>query len=90
MEKLIKNAKTSAAITTILGILALTWIVIDYFVLKDILTQITEGMYFEKTLLTIGGIVLILFVFLVFIQTYYILRMSGKLANKDENKRTEE
>lgn len=74
MEKILSRLKTNSWVSLILGVLSLTWVVIDYFVIKEILRQYQIVLSFETILLIISAIAAVIFHISVFITLYYVMR----------------
>ena len=85
MEKLIQKLRTNLLITFILGLLSVTWIIIDYFVLDTIINEGLSKFSLEWILVIISGIAFIAFHISVFVTIYYSLRLLRKI--KSENKK---
>lgn len=87
LENLISKLKTNAVISLILGLLSLTWIVLDYFIIKDLILQNEIKLNIYILLLALSAIAFFLFIMAVFVTIYYIFRTSMKY--KSENKKKE-
>jgi len=87
LENLISKLKTNAVISLILGLLSLTWIILDYFIIKDLITQYEIKLSIYILLLALSGIAFFVFILFVFITIYYIFRSSIKY-NSDQKKST--
>ncbi|NOX19193.1 MAG: hypothetical protein GXO87_13040 [Chlorobi bacterium] len=91
MDKLYNNFKISAVITLILIILAVTWMLLDYYVLKDILTDSSIFTNWEVLILKISLVVFGILIFSQLITLYYSFRIGRKgktLSNQaDETKK---
>ena len=85
MDKLIGKLRVSAFISVIIIILSITWMVLDYFVLRNVLTKAAVITDFGNIILkiSIGVFGLLIITFLVHI--YYSLRVSRK-AKSEINK----
>ncbi|MDZ7766964.1 MAG: hypothetical protein U5K00_21535 [Melioribacteraceae bacterium] len=80
MEKLKGKLKSSSIITLVLGIISLTWIIIDYFVIQTILEDGKLAKFsLEWILLLTSGLALIAFHFSVFITLFYVFRIIFKI-----------
>jgi NADH:ubiquinone oxidoreductase subunit 5 (subunit L)/multisubunit Na+/H+ antiporter MnhA subunit len=78
MEKLYNNFKISAIITGILIILAATWIILDYYVLKDALTEGSLFSSLEILMLNISIVVFIVLVISQIVTLIYSIRIALK------------
>ena len=78
IEKLISKLKTNAVISLILGLLALTWVILDYFIIYDLIVEYKIKLSIYILLLALSGAVFIFFVVFVFVTIYYIFRTSIK------------
>lgn len=78
METLVQKLKTNSIITLILGLLSLTWIVIDYFVLDSVAVKGLSKYSLEWILLIFSGAVLAVFHISVFVTLYYAFRVIRK------------
>ena len=78
MEKLYNNFKISAIITVILIILAATWIILDYYVLKDALTEGSQFSSLEILMLNISIVVFIVLIISQIITLFYSIRIALK------------
>ena len=87
LENLISKLKTNAVISLILGLLSLTWIVLDFFIIKDLIQQNEIKLNIYILLLAFSAIAFVIFIIAVFITIYYIFRASMKY--KSENKKKE-
>lgn len=81
MEKLYNNFKISAIVTLILIILAITWILLDYYVLKDILADSSIFSNWEVLILKISLAVFGVLIFSQLITLYYSFRIGRKGKN---------
>lgn len=80
MEKLKAKLKSSSTITLVLGIISLTWIIIDYFVIQTILEEGELTKFsLEWILLLTSGLALIAFHISVFITLFYVFRIIFKI-----------
>ncbi|MBL1214198.1 MAG: hypothetical protein HND52_12635 [Ignavibacteriae bacterium] len=75
MEKLVNQLKTNSYIIIVLAILSLTWLLIDYFLLKGILADNNIALNYNWILITISIVVVVLFHLWVFILVFYSLRV---------------
>jgi hypothetical protein len=81
LEKLLGHIKTSSITTLILGIFALTWVVLDYFILKDVFASTTENQNVDKLLLIVSGVIFSIFLIATLINLYYVFRLLLKLRS---------
>ena len=81
MEKLYNNFKISAIVTLILVVLAITWLLLDYYVLKDILADSSIFTNWEVLILKISLIVFGILIFSQLITLYYSFRIGRKGKN---------
>lgn len=86
MESLIQKLKNSATLTLILGILSLTWLVIDYFVLGTLTTKVLGKFELEWILLIFSAAAIIVFHISVFITIYYSYRVVRKIRKELKTK----
>ena len=86
MEKILDRLKTISIIAFILALLSLTWLIIDYLVLKNIFGSIIDAHNLEGTLLLISGIATLLFTIVVLILLYYVLRVIMKYKSEKKKK----
>jgi NADH:ubiquinone oxidoreductase subunit 5 (subunit L)/multisubunit Na+/H+ antiporter MnhA subunit len=86
MEKLINKLKNNSVISLIVGILALTWIILDYFAVKDIVAEYQIKFGLDLMLLWISGAALLLFIIFVFITLYYSFRVIMKYKSEQKKK----
>lgn len=89
MEKILAKLKTNSVITLILGILSLTWLFVDYFVFETIVREGLTEFSLEWILLIISGIVFLFFIVAVFINLFYIFRLTMK-HNSELKKKEQE
>jgi len=89
MEKLTGKLKVSISISLIIIVLSITWLILDYYVLYNIITNSTLLSNFEVIILkiSIGVFALLIISFLIII--YYALRVSSK-AKSELNKAKKE
>ena len=78
IEKLIKKLKANAIISLILGLLALTWVILDYFIIIDLIAEYNIKLSIYILLLALSGIAFIFFILFVFTTIYNIFRTSYK------------
>ncbi|MFC2136047.1 hypothetical protein ACFLTH_15640 [Bacteroidota bacterium] len=78
IEKLISKLKTSAVISLILGLLALTWVILDYFIIIDLIVEYKIKLSIYILLLALSGVAFAFFILFAFITIYYIFRTSIK------------
>ncbi|MBZ0179260.1 MAG: hypothetical protein K8F36_08210 [Melioribacteraceae bacterium] len=78
MEKILARLKTNSIITLMLGILSLTWVVIDYFVIETIVKEGLTKFSLEWMLLQFSGVAVICFAVSTFITLYYSTRVVMK------------
>jgi hypothetical protein len=90
MEKLVNQLKTNSYIIIVLAILSLTWLLIDYFLLKGILTDNNIALNYNWILITISIIVVVLFHLWVFILVFYSLRVVIKYKSELKKAKAEE
>ena len=84
MENLISKLKGNAIISLILGLLSLTWIVLDYFIITDLINQYDVTLSIYILLLALSGIAFTLFIFFVFATVYNIFRTSMKYKSEQK------
>ena len=86
MDKLYNNFKISAIVTFILIILSITWIILDYYVLKDILSNETLLTGFEILILKISIAVFVCLILSFLVSLFYAFRIGIKSKkNQHEN-----
>ncbi len=92
MEKILARLKTNSIITLMLGILSLTWVVIDYFVIETIVEEGLAKFGLEWMLLQFSGVAVICFAVSTFITLYYSTRavVKFKKAAKTEKRKADE
>ena len=90
MEKLSRKLKQSSIITLILGILSLTWLVLDYLALKEIWLKKAEAHNFEWIIVGTSALPLAAFYISVFFTLYltFRFRMKYNSEKKREEKKT--
>lgn len=85
MEKILSRLKTNSIITLLLGILSLTWIIIDYFVIDTIVSDGLTKYSPEWILLQFSGAIVLCFVISTFITLYYSARAVMKFKKEKKN-----
>jgi hypothetical protein len=85
MEKLVNQLKTNSYIIIVLAILSLTWLLIDYFLLKGVLSDNTIELGYSWILIVISIVVVAIFHIWVFILIYYCLRVVIKFNSEKKN-----
>jgi uncharacterized paraquat-inducible protein A len=75
-EKLKQKLKSSALISLVLGIISITWIIIDYFVIQTIIEsgELTK-FSLEWILLLTSGLAFVAFHISVFLTLFYVFRI---------------
>lgn len=86
MEKLIRKLKSSANSTLILGLLSITWLIIDYFVIETILVENLEKFSLEWILLVASAIAFAAFHISVFVTIFYAYRVYMKFKSESKKK----
>ncbi len=94
IEKLKRKLKSSALITLILGLISITWLIVDYFVVQTIITEGSLSKFsLEWILILISGLAFICFHISVFVTLFYAFRIVGKIkidkSEEEENDSTE-
>ena len=84
IEKLISKLKANAVISLILGLLSLTWIILDYFIISDLIAQYEISLSINIMLLALSGIAFLVFILVVFVTIYYIFRTSMKYNSEQK------
>jgi len=87
MEKLYNSFKISSIITFILIILSITWLILDYYVLKDVLADEALFSTWELLILKISLAVFVILIFSMMITLFFSFRMG--LKSKTLNKKIE-
>jgi len=85
VDKLIGKLRVSIFISVIIIILSITWLVLDYFVLRDVLTNAVVITDFGNIILKISIGVFGLLIITFLINIYYALRVARK-AKSELNK----
>ena len=75
MEKLAGKLKSSANLTLILGLLSITWLIIDYFVVDTILVEGLTKFSLEWILLIASSIAFAAFHISAFITIFFAYRV---------------
>ncbi|OGU56248.1 MAG: hypothetical protein A2V66_02925 [Ignavibacteria bacterium RBG_13_36_8] len=86
MEKLINKLKTNSLISLIFGILSLTWVILDYFVIKDFVTEYKIKFGLDLLLLGVSAVAFLLFIIFVFIALYYSFRVVLRYKSEQKKK----
>ena len=81
LEKLLGKLKSSANFTLILGLLSITWLIIDYFVIETILVENLEKFSLEWILIIASALAFISFHTSAFITIYYSYRVVMKFRS---------
>lgn len=89
MERLSQKLKSSANLTLILGLLSITWLIIDYFVIETILKEGLTKFSLEWILLVTSAIAFVAFHVSVFITIFYVYRVFMKLKSESKKKSEE-
>lgn len=89
MENLIQRLKSTTLFTLIMGFLSLTWLIIDYFLMRSIMEEGLTKFSLEWILMIASGIVYVVFTASVFIMIYFSLRVVGKLKSTFYSTKTE-
>lgn len=85
IEQLKAKLKSSAMITLVLGIISITWIIIDYFVIQTILEDGGLSKFsLEWILLFTSGLAFVAFHISVFLTLFYIFRVVIKIKPTQE------
>ncbi len=82
MDKLIGKLRVSVFISVIIIILSITWLVLDYFVLNNMLKNNAVITSFENIILKISIAVYGLLIITFLVNIYYSLRVSGKAKSE--------
>lgn len=92
MEKLIDKLRAQSIIVTILFVISATWIIIDYFIMKDIKVKFELDFGLNWMLLIISGVAVLAFhvavAFLLFLNMRIVMR-NRSLIKKEEKSRKE-
>lgn len=86
MEGLSQKLKNSANLTLILGLLSITWLIIDYFVIGTILKEGLTKFSLEWILLVASAIAFAAFHVSVFITIFYAYRLFMKVKSESKKK----
>jgi low affinity Fe/Cu permease len=89
MERLSQKLKSSANLTLILGLLSITWLIIDYFVIETILKEGLTKFSLEWILLVASAVAFAAFHISVFITIFYAYREFIKLRSESKKKNEE-
>jgi membrane protein implicated in regulation of membrane protease activity len=89
MERLSQKLKSSANLTLILGLLSITWLIIDYFVIETILKEGLTKFSLEWILLVASAVAFAAFHISVFITIFYAYRVFIKLRSESKKKNEE-
>jgi len=89
MERLSQKLKSSANLTLILGLLSITWLIIDYFVIETILKEGLTKFSLEWILLVASAVAFAAFHISVFITIFYAYRVFIKLKSESKKKNEE-
>jgi NADH:ubiquinone oxidoreductase subunit 5 (subunit L)/multisubunit Na+/H+ antiporter MnhA subunit len=89
MERLSQKLKSSANLTLILGLLSITWLIIDYFVIETILKEGLTKFSLEWILLVASAVAFAAFHISVFITIFYAYRLFIKLRSESKKKNEE-
>ncbi len=84
----LRRFKTLSTTTAIFSFIALSWFVIDYFILKDLIEKNEIGWSIELVLLVFSGAVFLIFFLLVLLLIFYGFRLIAKFKTlqKDSSK----
>lgn len=89
MEKLARKLKSSANLTLILGLLSITWLIIDYFVVETILVEGLTKFSLEWILLIASAIAFAAFHISAFVTIFYSYRVVMKTKSKKKKEAKE-
>ncbi len=89
MERLSQKLKSSANLTLILGVLSITWLIIDYFVIETILKEGLTKFSLEWILLVASAVAFAALDISVFITIFYAYRVFIKLRSESKKKNEE-
>ncbi len=85
MEKLLNKLKNTGIILFVLSLLSLTWLFLDYMILKDIVKNTGAEYYsYPWIMIIISGVILVFVHIWIFATVYYIFRV--KIKYKKEQK----
>lgn len=82
MERMVQKLKSSTNLTLILGLLSITWLIIDYFVIQTILKEGLEKYSLEWILLVASVVAFAAFHISTFITIFYSYRVYMKVKKE--------
>jgi len=86
MDKIIRKLKSSTNLTLILGLLSITWLIIDYFVVETVLVEGLTKYSLEWILLIASAIAIAAFHISTFITIYYSYRVYMRVKKDGKTK----
>lgn len=78
MEKLIQKVRSLTLTLIILSVLSLTWLAVDYFVLRDIYEQNNYTLDVNWILLIISAVPVLLMIIISFFLALFVWRLRSK------------
>lgn len=84
MEKIIRKLKISSIVTLILGLLSLSWLVLDYFLVKDYLNDPHFQLGWEWVIIIVSAVAVLSFHFAAFLTIYYSTRLIIKYRSEEK------
>ncbi len=84
MENLIRKLKISSVVTLILGLLSLSWLILDYFLIKDYLNDQRFQLGWEWGIIIVSAVAVLSFHLAAFITIYYSTRLIIKYRSEEK------
>ncbi len=79
MDKVLEKLKRTRVSATIIGIVSLTWIVVDYFVVMNLYNDHSISFGIDLFLLAISAVSLLAFHIITFVLIYHTYRLTHKI-----------
>ena len=86
MDKVVNKLKRTRVSTTIIGIVSLTWLVVDYFVVANLYNENAIPFGIDLFLLAISAVSLLAFHIISFMLVYHTYRLTHKLKQKEKER----
>lgn len=86
MDKVVDKLKRTRVSTTILGIVSITWLIVDYFVVMNLYNENAIPFGIDLFLLAISAVSLLSFHIITFLLVYHTYRLTRKLKQNAKEK----
>lgn len=88
MEKTLSKLKTSSIVSFIFAFISISWLIIDYFLLREIFRDAKIVLGFEMVLLIMSAVIFSVFIFSVFVTSYQTFRLVMEIRSEKKKNQT--